>query len=509
MSVTEIDTRDTATGTQEFDIAIVGSGFSGLGMAIRLKQEGIDDFVVLERDAEVGGTWWANTYPGCACDVPSHLYSFSFAPNPEWPETYSKQPEIGAYLRRCADDFGIRPHLRLNTDVTESSWDEDAQRWVIETSTGTVLARVLIGGVGPLAEPKIPDLPGLDTFEGAKFHSARWDHDHDLRGEKVASIGTGASAIQLVPEIQRDVEQLHVFQRTAPWIFPHSNRPITERERTVYRRFPALQKLVRAGVYASRESAVLGFVKNPKILKAVEKLAASHRRKGIGDDPELLAKVTPDYAMGCKRILPSNKWYPALTKDNVELVTSGIKEVRPRSIVTEDGVEREVDTIIFSTGFHVSDMPVGDHVRGRDGRTLRETWDGSAQAYLGTAVQNFPNFFLLLGPNTGLGHNSVVYMIESQISHVLAALREMETRGARTMEVRPEVVERFNDEVQERMRGTVWESGCMSWYKDAQGRNVTLWPDWTWQFRRRLRAFDPTAYDMRTAPARERDRVAA
>jgi cation diffusion facilitator CzcD-associated flavoprotein CzcO len=511
MSSTEIETQDTDAGgeTLEVGIAIVGSGFSGLGMAIRLKQEGNDDFVVLERDSEVGGTWWANTYPGCACDVPSHLYSFSFAPNPDWPETYSTQPEIGAYLRRCADEFGIRPHVRLNTNVTEAAWNEDEQRWEIETSTGTVHARFVIAGVGPLAEPKIPDIPGLDSFEGATFHSARWNHDHDLKGEKVASIGTGASAIQLVPAIQPDVEKLHVFQRTAPWIFPHNGRPITKAERRLYRRFPILQKLVRAGVYVGREGAVLGFVKNPKILKAVEKLAEAHRRKGIGDDPELLDKVRPDYSMGCKRILPSNRWYPTLTKDNVELVTSPIKEVKPRSIVTEDGAEHEVDTIIFSTGFHVSDMPVGNYVRGRDGRSLAETWDGSAQAYLGATVHNFPNMFLLLGPNTGLGHNSMVYMIESQIAHVLAALHELETRGASTIEVRREVQERFNDEVQENMVGTVWESGCSSWYKDEHGRNVTLWPDWTWKFRRRLRSFDPTDYTIETAPLRERVAVAA
>lgn len=498
----------SGTEIQDVDIAIIGSGFSGLGMAIRLKQEGRHDFVVLERDAEVGGTWWVNTYPGCACDIPSHLYSFSFAPNPEWTQTYSTQPEIGAYLRRCADDYGIRPHLRLNTSVTEAAWDEDEQRWQLDTSTGTVRARTVIAGVGPLAEPKIPDLPGLDTFEGAAFHSARWDHDHDVRGEKVASIGTGASAIQLVPEIQPEVEQVHVFQRTAPWIFPHRNRPTTAVERRLYKRFPALQKLVRAGVYAQREGAVLGFVKNPKILKAVEKLAAGHRRKGIGDDPELLEKVTPDYAMGCKRILPSNKWYPALTKPNVDLVTSPITEVRPRSIVTEDGVEHECDTIIFSTGFHVADMPVSDYVKGRDGRSLKDTWDGSAQAYLGTAVSNFPNFFLLLGPNTGLGHNSMVYMIESQIAHVLGALKAMEQRGAATIEVREDAQKRFNDEVQRRMKGTVWESGCMSWYLDEHGRNVTLWPDWTWRFRQRVRRFDPAAYELRAAD-RERTAVPA
>src|SRR3954464_11826565 len=359
----------------EVDIAIVGSGFSGLGMAIRLKQEGIEDFTVLERGQDVGGTWHFNTYPGCACDVPSHLYSFSFAPNPDWSETYSRQPEIGAYLRRCADEFGVRPHIRLNTSVEFAEWDEERGRWLLDTSNGQVTARVVVAGMGPLAEPKYPAIPGLDGFKGAKFHSARWDHEHDLKGERVASIGTGASAIQLVPSIQPDVEKLHVFQRTPPWVFPHSNREVTRFERRLYRSLPAAQKLVRGAVYTMRETAVLGFVKQPRIMRLVEKVARKHMRNQISD-PALLEKVTPAYTIGCKRILPSNKWYPALDQPNVELVTDGIAEGRENSIVTAAGTEGEVDTIIFSTGFHVADMPVGKQVRGRDGKTLDESWQG-------------------------------------------------------------------------------------------------------------------------------------
>ena len=299
------------TDVKDFDVAIIGSGFSGLGAAIRLKQEGIDDFVVLERGDEVGGTWHYNTYPGCACDVPSHLYSFSFAPNPDWSETYSKQPEIGAYLRRTADRFDVSRHVRLGHEVTNAEWDDDVQRWIVATSEGTFRARVLVAGAGPLAEPKIPDIPGIDEFEGETWHSARWNHDYDLKGKRIASIGTGASAIQYVPAIQPDVEQLHVFQRTPPWIFPHSTRPVTRLERRLYRHFPQLQKLVRGGVYAVRELAVLGFVKRPKIMDYVESVAKRHMREQISD-PDLIAKVTPDYTIGCKRILPSNTWYPAL-----------------------------------------------------------------------------------------------------------------------------------------------------------------------------------------------------
>ena len=489
----------------EVDVAIVGSGFSGLGMAIRLKEDGNEDFVVLERDDEVGGTWWANTYPGCGCDVPSHLYSFSFELNPEWTRTYSRQPEIRDYLRRCADKYGVRPHVQLNTTVTEASWHEGEGRWAIETDRGTVRARVLVAGPGPLAEPKVPDIPGLDSFEGKLMHSARWDHSYDLRGKNVASIGTGASAIQYVPSIQPEVEQLHVFQRTPPWIFPHTDRPTTRFERRLYKAFPFLQRLVRGAIYSARESNVVGFVKNPDRLKVAEFLAKRHMRRQISD-PELRRKVTPDYKIGCKRILPSNRWYPALQQPNVDLVTSGIREVRPHSIVDGDGVEREVDTIIFGTGFHVADMPIGQYVRGRDGKTLEDSWTGSPKAYLGSLVPNFPNLFMLCGPNTGLGHNSMVYMIESQIGLVRGALRTMEERGADTIEVRRDVYERFNEEIDERHVGTVWSTGCSSWYLDDTGRNATLWPDWTWRFRQRAWRFDPDAYELRT---HEREPVAA
>ena len=484
------------------DIAIVGSGFSGLGMAIRLKQEGKDDFVVLERGDDVGGTWHYNTYPGCACDVPSHLYSFSFAPNPDWSHTYSPQPEIGAYLRRCADTFDVRRHIELNTTVEFAEWDEERGRWLLDTDRGQVEARVLVAGMGPLAEPKYPDIPGLDSFKGAKFHSARWDHSHDLSGERVASIGTGASAIQLVPAIQPDVEQLHVFQRTPPWIFPHSNRPIKPIERRLYKAFPPLQRLVRAGVYVMRETAVLGFVKRPRLMRLAEAVARRHMRRQISD-PELLRKVEPDYTIGCKRILPSNRWYRALGKPNVELVTDGISEVREHSIVTADGVEREVDTIIFSTGFHVADMPVGKQVRGRSGKTLDEAWQGSPRAHLGSTVPGFPNLFMLLGPNTGLGHSSMVYMIESQIAYVLDALRTMERSGAAVAEVRRSAVDRFNGAIEDQLDGTVWNTGCASWYLDDTGRNATLWPDWTWRFRQRTSRFDAADYELASAPDRE------
>jgi cation diffusion facilitator CzcD-associated flavoprotein CzcO len=473
-------------------VAIIGSGFSGIGLAIRLKQDGVDDFVVLERNDGVGGTWWANTYPGCACDVPSHLYSFSFAPNPDWTLTYSRQPEIREYLRRVVSEHGVAPHIRLNTEVRRARWSDD--RWEIDTSNGPVTAKVLVSAAGPLVEPKLPAFPGLESFQGPAFHSARWDHSVSLKGKRVAAIGTGASAIQFVPTIAPDVERLHVFQRTPPWVIPHSARPITHAERRLFRLFPALQRLVRGGIYTGRELLVLGFVKRPQAMRLLERVSRRHMERSL--PPELIEKATPGYRLGCKRILPSNDWYPALARDNVELVTDPITEVTRRGVVTADGTEREVDALVFGTGFHVVDMPVGQMVAGRDGRTLADVWNGSPRAHLGCTVPGFPNFFILLGPNTGLGHSSMVYMLESQLAFVIGALRELRARNAATVEVRDEVVEKYNAEIQARLRGTVWSTGCKSWYLDAQGRNPTLWPDWTWRFRQVTAHFDPSQYEL-------------
>jgi cation diffusion facilitator CzcD-associated flavoprotein CzcO len=494
-AVDEAPTTDSAEQPlpDQVEVAIVGSGFSGLGMAIRLKQEGVEDFVVLERGDDVGGTWHDNTYPGCACDVPSHLYSFSFALKPDWRRTYSPQPEIFEYLRTCADDFGVRPHIRFEVEVTGAAWEEGAQRWRVETDRGSLSARVLVLAQGPLSEPKFPDLPGLDEFEGAVFHSGRWNHDHDVTGERVASIGTGASAIQFVPELQRRAKQVYVFQRTPPWIFPHTDRPTTSFERRLYRAFPALQKLVRGGIYAGRETFVFGFVKNPRLMRVAEALARWQIRRQV-PDPELREKVTPEYTAGCKRILPSNKWYPTLMEPNVELVTEGVEEVRPHSVVTASGQEYEVDTIVLGTGFNVFELPIAHTTRGRDGRRLADAWGEGVHAHLGTTLAGFPNLFMLLGPNTGLGHTSMVYMAESQIAYVLDALRTMRERDAALLEVRPEVKDRFREEIDARMERTVWNTGCGSWYQDHTGRISALWPDWTWRFRQRTARFDPDDY---------------
>jgi cation diffusion facilitator CzcD-associated flavoprotein CzcO len=492
-------------------VAIVGTGFSGLGMAIKLKEQGDGDFVLLERAADIGGTWRDNTYPGCRCDVPSHLYSFSFAPNPNWSSTFSPQPEILDYLKDCAERFGVLPHVRFNTEVERARWDDDEQRWEIETSQGELTADVLIAAQGPLSDPSLPAVPGIESFEGTAFHSARWDHDHDLTGERVAVIGTGASAIQFVPEIQPDVERLHVFQRSAPWVIPHRNRPLKPWERALYRLFPAAQLAMRAGIYWARESFVLQF-RHRAVGKLLERIPIAHMRKAI-KDPELRRKLTPDYSIGCKRILPTDEWYPALAQPNVEVIASGLEAVRPHSVVAADGTEREVDTIIFGTGFHVTDVPIANRIAGRHGRTLAEVWEGSMQAYKGTTVAGFPSLFFLVGPNTGLGHTSIVFMIESQIAYVLGALRTMRRRGARTLEVRREAQAAYNADIDEMTKDTVWVSGgCQSYYLDRNGHNSTLWPTYTWPFRRRLRGFDAAAYSLGTrvpVQSGRRDRPAA
>jgi cation diffusion facilitator CzcD-associated flavoprotein CzcO len=488
---------------EHVDIAIIGAGFAGIGAAIRLQQAGFDDYVVLERAHDVGGTWRDNSYPGCACDVPSHLYSFSFAPNPEWTRSFSPQPEIWAYLQRVAQDHGVTERTRFGAEVLDAAWNEASGLWEIETAAGDLTARVLIAGFGGLAEPKLPDIPGIADFPGTIFHSAQWNHDHDLTGERVAVIGTGASAIQFVPQIQPAVKELHLFQRTAPWIMPRFDRDITRLEHFLFKHLPFTQRLARAGIYWARESMVIGMAGEPRLLKGLQLLAKRFAKRSIRNR-ELRRKVTPDYTIGCKRILISNDYLPALDEPNVELIGSGLAEVRGHVVVGADGAEREVDTIILGTGFYVTDSPMAQRVRGTDGRSLAEVWDGSMQAHRGTTVAGFPNYFHLVGPNTGLGHTSIVYMIESQLNYVVDALGTMRREGAHSAEVDAAAQARYNAGVQRAMEGTVWTTGgCASWYLDSQGRNTTLWPGFTFRFRELTKAFDREHYALRTAPVRE------
>jgi cation diffusion facilitator CzcD-associated flavoprotein CzcO len=488
------------THTADVEIAIVGAGFAGIGAAIRLRQAGFHDFLVFEQADDVGGTWRDNTYPGCACDVPSHLYCFSFAPNPDWSDTFSGQREIWAYLRGCVERFGLGPRLRLGHAVQELAWDDAAHRWQVRTPRGTFTARAVIAGTGPLSQPAIPDLPGLASFQGVAFHSARWRHDRPLAGRRVAVVGTGASAVQLIPEIAPTVASLAVFQRTPAWVVPRRSRPITPLERRVYRSVPGAQRLVRTALYWGRDALAVGFL-HPRVNRLVQRLAAEHLRRQV-PDPRLRAALTPSYVLGCKRVLLSNDYYPALQRDNVTLVTDPIREVVADGIVTADGRRHQADTIIFSTGFHVTDTPVKDHIRGRGGRLLADSWAPTMHAHLGTMVSGFPNLFLLLGPNTGLGHTSVVLMIESQLAQVVAALRRLRRSGAAAIEPAAEAQRRHSAWVDARMAGTVWTAGgCASWYLDATGRNSTLWPGFATGYRLRLRHFRPGDYLLTSAAA--------
>jgi cation diffusion facilitator CzcD-associated flavoprotein CzcO len=475
-------------------IAIIGAGFAGLGTAIRLRQAGIDDFAILERADDLGGTWRDNSYPGCAVDVQSHLYSYSFAPNPDWTHVYSPQEEIWSYIRRCADEHGVTDRIRFGHEVIGADWDEERQRWLIETSGGDVEAQFLISGMGPLSHPALPDIAGIKSFAGTCFHSARWDHDHDLTGERVAVIGTGCSAAQLIPEIQPRVGRLLVFQRTPGWTFPRLNRRITRVERSLYRRVPALQRLARARQYAYRESIAFALQKAERT-RFMETLMRLRLRRQVRD-PDLRAKLTPGYRIGCKRIIVSDDYHPTLTRPNVDVITAGIREVRAHSIVTDDGVEHAVDTIILATGFGV--MQVADPLRGSDGVTLAERWAPRRAAYLGTTVAGYPNYFMLAGPNTATGHTSALLYVEAQIEYVLNCIQHLESHGISSVDVRPEVQTAFNDELRQKLNGTIWTAGgCQSWYLDADGSSSALWPGYTWQFRRALREFDAGDYRTR------------
>jgi cation diffusion facilitator CzcD-associated flavoprotein CzcO len=500
------DAADSPDGSAtHFQIAIVGAGFSGLGVAMALGQAGFRDFVILERAGDLGGTWRDNTYPGCACDIPSILYSWTAEQNPGWSQAFAGQQEIWDYMRRVVDRHDLARHIRFNSEVLSMRWDSERQRWECETSQGSIAADIAISAVGALADPAIPQLPGLERFEGNVFHSARWDHEYDLTGRQVAVVGTGASAIQFVPEIQPHVQRLHLFQRTPPWVMPRANPPIPEEWRQRFERHPKLQRALRTAVFSLFESFHAMFT-HPRLSRLTERRARRHIERQV-PDPVLRQKLTPSYRLGCKRILGSEDWYPAIAAENVGVVIDGIREVTPTGIVDQQGVEHNADAIIFGTGFQATDPPISHRVVGPDGVTLAQKWNGSPEAHLGLAVAGFPNFFLLLGPNTGLGHNSVLLMVEAQINYVIQALTHLRSRRYATIEPRAEAQARFVSDVDAGTKGSVWTAGgCVSWYLDSTGRNSTLWPGTVRAYQRRLARFEPGDYvvqEPRTTPARE------
>ena len=478
-------------------LAIIGSGFAGLGMAIQLKKAGYHDFVVLEKDKDLGGTWRDNQYPGCACDVPSHMYSFSFELNPDWSRMFAPQQEIWRYLRHCVDKYDIEPHIRYDSAVEALEWKDEDRHWQVTLADSTVLTpRAVISGIGALHVPAYPAIPGAGRFTGAVFHSAQWDHSCDLAGKRVAVIGTGASAIQFVPKVAEDATALHVFQRTPPWIQPKPDFVLPRRARRFFRHVPGAQRAFRNTIYWALETRAAGFTIDPRLMAPQEKIARGHIARQI-KDPALRTKVTPDYTIGCKRILLSSDYYPTLAKSHVDVVTDGIAEITETGLVTTDGTAYEVDVIIYGTGFKVTDALAEQRIIGKNGQQVQDAWANGIEAHHGITIAGFPNFFMLLGPNTGLGHNSVVFMIESQVQHVLSCLRLLSEDKAEVIEVRAAAQRRFNERLQRRLRKAVWsEGGCKSWYLDEHGVNRTLWPGFTFEYWARTRRARRADYEL-------------
>jgi len=477
------------------DALIIGSGFAGVAAAVRLRAAGVQDIVVLERASAVGGTWRDNEYPGCACDVPSRLYSLSFAPNAEWTRSYSAQPEIRAYLERMAHDWGVMPLIRFDHTVQSARWDAASLRWHVDTNHGPFSASLVVMATGALSDAVLPDVPGHDAFRGAAFHSSQWDHTVPLHGKRVLVIGTGASAIQFVPRIQPTVATLTLFQRTPPWILPRHDRAYRCWELAAYQHVPGLEQLARGVIYASREATFLAF-RDVRLARVVQRLAVRHLHRQVRD-PALREVLTPNYALGCKRILVTNEYYPALTQSNVSVVTSGIQRIVHDGVVTADGVRHHGDVLIYGTGFRPTDPPLAPFVHGRDGQSLADAWGGSMHAHVGTTVHGFPNLFLVSGPNTGIGHTSQLYMIESQLQHVVSTMKYMRDHGVAATEPTAEAQQRWRHDVDARMQRMVWVAGgCRSWYLDATGRNSSLWPDFTFRFRQRVQYFEASAHHL-------------
>jgi cation diffusion facilitator CzcD-associated flavoprotein CzcO len=501
MSTTTINPTSTPSPAvaepQHVRVALIGAGFSGISAGVALKREGIEDFVILERAGEVGGVWRDNSYPGVACDIPSSFYSLSFAPNPEWRHTFSRGGQIAEYSRKVVDDHGVRSHIRFGQDLVDASWDATQQRWTVTTTDLQLTADVLVDGTGVLADPQTPALPGLENFKGKMFHSAQWDHDHDLSGERVAVVGTGASAIQFVPEIQPKAGRLTLFQRTPAWVIPRGDRPTTALERRLFKLFPALQRVQRGVQYAMRELLHYPMIRRRKPAQVIlQAIASRHLRRQV-TDPELRAKLTPDFEIGCKRILISNDWYRALSQPNVDVVASGVREVRERSVIDSDGAEHAVDTIIFGTGFATTTTEIIQRIHGRDGRSLGQVWDGSPRHYKALSVAGFPNYFRLGGVGCGVGHGSMIFQIESQTSYLIDALKTMEQHGLGSVEVTEAAQDAYVAKVTKDLQGTVWvQGGCSSWYQDKNGEATAMWPNSLTSYRRLTRRFEPADHDL-------------
>ncbi|MBX2871999.1 MAG: NAD(P)/FAD-dependent oxidoreductase [Saprospiraceae bacterium] len=481
----------------DFQQLIVGAGFSGLGAAIRLQQSGRSNFMIFEKADRIGGTWRDNVYPGCACDVPSHLYSFSFAQNPNWSRVFSRQPEILAYMETCVDRFNLREKIQLNTGIKALRFRETEGTWLVETEQGeTFTARTVLLGLGPLNVPKIPDIPGQDSFSGVQFHTAQWRQDHDLQNKRVAIIGTGASAVQIIPEIAQKVQKLYIFQRTPPWVGPRPDAAVHSFVQGLFQRFPSLLWLPRTLIYRYLEFRGRGLFGNKSAHLSMQKRALKHIRDSIAD-PVLREKVTPQYQIGCKRILLSEDYYPALQLPNVELITEAVTAIEGHTIIGAKGTGREIDTLIYATGFDAASYEKGLVIQGRNEQLLSNSWaKAGPEAYLGTTINGFPNLFSIIGPNTGLGHNSMIHMMESQYNYILSYLDLLEQQDARYLDVKADRQMAYNEEIQAQLADMVWSSGCNSWYQMDSGKNTTLWPGPTTTYRQKTRKVEVEDYQI-------------
>jgi cation diffusion facilitator CzcD-associated flavoprotein CzcO len=476
------------------DIAIIGSGIAGICMGIKLKQAGILDFVIYEKASEIGGTWRDNTYPGCACDVPLHIYEFSFAMNADWIDKFSSSQEIKAYLERVVDQFGLRPYIRFNTEINNAEFNESTGTWNLHVGDEKIEVQTLISGTGQLNRPKFPDIPGRETFAGESWHSARWNHDYDLNGKSVAVIGTGASAIQFVPEIAKQAGHLDVFQRSPSWVMPRPQREFKPWERALYKNFPFMMRIQRMKIYWQGE--LIFWVMN-HLGKLMSMAARKQIRTHILDEAKRKV-LTPDYPLGCKRILVSDDWYPALAASHVDLVTDAIARITPEGIETKDDKLHKCDAIIFGTGFDTTHFLGAANIAGLGGRKLADDWKSGAEAHRGITVTGYPNFFMLYGPNTNLGHNSIIFMIECQANYIVQCVQKLRERDLLFMNVTPEAQRASNEIVQRDARKSVFSAGCTSWYKTADGKITNNWANYTFKYWWWTRKPDFAEFELRS-----------
>lgn len=484
--------KNNANSFGYHQVIIIGGGFAGLGAAIKLKEAGIHDFILLEKAHELGGVWRENTYPGCACDVPSALYSFSFEPNPDWSRVFAPQAEIKKYLHNIAYKYQIMLNVKLDTEVLFAQWSEQDQCWIIQTNRGEFRSQFSIMACGPMHEPVLPDVKGIQEFKGQIFHSARWRHDLDLVGKRVAVVGTGASAIQFVPQIQPVVEKLTVFQRTAQWILPKSDIDLPKPVQMLFKYLPFTQQLLRGGVYGIFET-INGGIQSPTVMKQFQRLAGFNLKFSI-KDKELRKKLTPDFIIGCKRILQSNNWYPALAQPNVEVIASGLSEVQGNTLIALDGTTCEADIIILATGFEIAEPPIAKRVFNRYGQSMADVWQGSPEGYKGTMVENCPNGFLMFGPNIAVSSSAFI-IIEAQLTYIVDALKQAIDLGIRSIEPNPKLVKAYNEKVQQALQTTVWnQGGCQSYFLDRNGRNSVAWPWTTFELKKQLKSFNLNEY---------------